>query len=218
MLSTPVLLSEEAFDVLWHHGDLGEHHTVLHVPPAGLTAREVEQALYREGVPVDDTLDALRVLACADVECFGWIATNRDDTFPVVAASAGRHGVFALRDNGYLRLQSLYSAPADALVAHLPEVPPARGASINARADEAWGSRPLRDLMRLPRTGMAKLFAARRDRFGRRHRAESFLTTIDCPDGRWLVVRYTDDRRQSWVHATPASRSLIATWLTRLTA
>src|SRR5689334_13935067 len=104
MLRAPVVLSDAAFDVLWHHDDLGDHHTVLHVPPSEADPREVEEALHREGVRVDDTLEALRVLAYADFECFGWIAFNRDDTLPVIAATAGRQGVFALRDNGYVRL------------------------------------------------------------------------------------------------------------------
>ncbi|QFZ19741.1 ESX secretion-associated protein EspG [Saccharothrix syringae] len=216
MLRAPVVLSDTAFDVLWHHDDLGEHHTVLHVPPAGANTLEVEQALHREGVPVDEALEALRVLAFADFECFGWIAFNRGSTLPVVVATAGRHGVIAVRDNGHVRLDAVRGDPSDTLVACLPEVRPGRGSSINARAEEARGSRALVELMRRPRAGVAKLFAARRDRYGRRRRSASFVTTIDCPDGRWLVVRYTDGHGQGWVHATPATRPIIREWLHRL--
>ncbi|MEV8443749.1 ESX secretion-associated protein EspG [Actinosynnema sp. NPDC051121] len=216
MLRAPVVLSDTAFDVLWHRDDLGEHHTVLHVPPAEADAREVEHGLYREGVPVDEALDALRVLAFADFECFGWIAFNREVTLPVVAATAGRHGVFAVRDNGHVRIDALRGDPSDTLAACLPELPPGRGSSINARAEEAQWSRALVELMQRPRTGVAKLFAARRDRYGRRRRSDSFVTTLDCPDGRWLVVRYSDTRGQSWVHATPAARPIIREWLCRL--
>lgn len=218
MLRTPVVLSDTAFDVLWRRDDLGEHHTVLHVPPSEANAREVEQALHREGVQVEDTLEALRVLACADFECFGWIAFNREDTLPVIAATAGRHGVFALRDNGYVRLQALYGDPTDTLASHLPQMPPGRGSSINARADEAQRSRALVELMQRPRTGAAKLYAARRDRYGRRRRSESFVSTIDCLDGRWLVVRYADSRGQQWIHATPATRHIITEWVQRIAA
>jgi hypothetical protein len=216
MLRAPVVLSDTAFDVLWHHDDLGEHHTVLHVPPAEANPREVQEALHREGVRVDDTLEALRVLAFADFECFGWIAFNRDDTLPVIAATAGHHGVFALRDNGYVRIQALHGDPSDTLASHLPPLPPGRGASINARAEEARSSRALVELMQRPRTGAAKLYAATRDRYGRRRRSESFVSTIDCPDGRWLVVRYTDNRGERWIHATPATRHIITEWIQRI--
>ncbi|NUT96934.1 MAG: ESX secretion-associated protein EspG [Saccharothrix sp.] len=216
MLRAPVVLSDAAFDVLWHHEDLGEHHTVLHVPPAEANPLEVEHALHREGVRVDDALEALRVLAHADFECFGWIAFTRELTLPVVVATAGRHGVFALRDNGHVRLDALHGDPTDTLTACLPEVPPGRGTSINARAEDARTSPALVELMRRPRTGVAKLYAATRDRYGRRRRSESFVTTLDCPDGRWLVVRYTDRRGQRWVHATPAARPVIREWLHRL--
>ncbi|MBP2338221.1 hypothetical protein JOF41_004399 [Saccharothrix coeruleofusca] len=216
MLRTPVVLSDTAFDTLWRRDDLGEHHTALHVPPAQANALEVEQTLHREGVRVDDAREALRVLAFADHECFGWIAFNRDITLPVVTATAGRHGVFALRDNGHVRIGALHGDPSDTLVACLPPMPPGRGSSINARAEEARGSRALVELMQRPRTGVAKLFAAKRDRHGRRRRSESFITTIDCPDGRWLVVRYTDSRSQRWVHATPATHSIIGDWLRRI--
>ncbi|RKT55670.1 ESX secretion-associated protein EspG [Saccharothrix australiensis] len=216
MLRAPVVLSDTEFDVLWHHDDLGEHHTVLHVPPADANTLEVENALHREGVRVDEALEALRVLAFADFECFGWIAYDREVTLPVVVATAGRHGVFALRDNGHVRIDALHGDPSVALAACLPEVPPGRGSSINARAEEAQGSRALVELMQRPRTGVAKLFAAKRDRYGRRRRSTSFVTTLDCPDGRWLVVRYVDNRGQAWVHATPAGRPIIAQWLHRL--
>ncbi|MFE2758110.1 ESX secretion-associated protein EspG [Actinosynnema sp. NPDC059335] len=216
MLRGPVVLSDTAFDVLWHHDDLGEHHTVLHVPPAEADVLEVERELHREGVRVDDTLEALRVLAYADSECFGWIAFNREVTLPVVVATAGRHGVFAVRDNGHVRIDVLRGDPSETLAACLPDVPAGRGVSINARAEEARGSRALAALVQRPRTGVAKLYAARRDRYGRRRRAGSFVTTLDCPDGRWLVVRYTDNRGQGWVHATPATRSVVGEWLRRL--
>ena len=98
----------------------------------------------------------------------------------------------------------------------LLHLPPGRGASINARAGEAQRSRALVELMQRPRTGAAKLYAARRDRYGRRRRSESFISTIDCPDGRWLVVRCTDSRGERWVHATPATRHIINEWVRRL--
>jgi hypothetical protein len=216
MLREPVVLSDTEFDVLWHHDNLGEHHTVLRVPPAEANTLEVEHGLHREGVRVDEALEALRLLAFADFECFGWIAFDREVTLPVVVATAGRHGVFALRDNGHVRIDALRGDPSDMLAACLPELRPGRGSSINARAEEARTSRALVELMQRSRTGVAKLFAAKRDRYGRRRRSESFITTIDCPDGRWLVVRYVDGRGQGWVHATPATRPIIGEWLRRI--
>ncbi|KJK53465.1 hypothetical protein UK23_00250 [Lentzea aerocolonigenes] len=176
-----------------------------------------EEALHREGVRVDDTLEALRVLAFADFECFGWIAFNREDT-PAGHRRhcAGRHRVFALRDNGYVRIQALHGDPSDTLASHLPPLPLGRGASINARAEEAPSSRALVELMQRPRTGAAKLYAARRDWYGRRRRSESFVSIIDCPDDRWLVVRYAVSRGERWIHATPATRPIVTEWIRRI--
>lgn len=228
MLRVPVLLSGDAYDVVWQLDNLGEHHPALHVRSPGGTLderarleREIFEDLAQEGMPLTAVRETLRVLAHAELECYGWIAENQADALPVVAAAtAVEYGVIAVNDNGFVRLQPSHGDPADAVAARLPEMPPGRGASINVRQDETGGSGQqavlLRQLLRRPRTGSAKLYAAHRDRYGRRQRAESFLTTIDVDDGRWLVVRYTDDRRQSWVHATPASRCLVADWLNRL--
>jgi hypothetical protein len=81
---------------------------------------------------------------------------------------------------------------------------------------KASPSMSLRQLLAQPRKGTAKLYAAKRNGEGRQ-RAKTFLTTIDFEDGRWLVVKYTDQNQQTWVHATPASRQIITDWLKRLT-
>ncbi len=167
----------------------------------------------------------LRLIANADTDYSAWIALTPTETRPVVVAANSQHGVLALHDNGFVQMHPIRPENApDVLAMQLPDVPAGRGASINVHATEINTHQPgkaspsiaLRQLLAQPRKGTAKLYTARRNGEGRQ-RAKTFLTTIDFEDGRWLVVKYTDDNHQTWVHATPASRQIITDWLKRLT-
>jgi hypothetical protein len=112
------------------------------------------------------------------------------------------------------------------VVSHLPCVPPAPGPSISVRAADftppnpdagkvlrqASAARPhearrLDDLLRQPRLGGARLYAAARDHTGTRRRSTGWLTILDLThQGRWLIYRTTSgDPAINAVPGTPAT-------------
>ncbi|WP_329787215.1 ESX secretion-associated protein EspG [Lentzea sp. DG1S-22] len=232
MLRSSVQLSDLAFDVLWKQEKLGAYHPALSVGSPGenedervLIERDVIGELRRVGLDHPDVRGTLHLIAKADNDYSAWIALTPNETRPVVVAANAQHGVLAVHDNGYVQLHPIRPENApEVLAMQLPDVPPGKGASINVHASElnvhqpgkASPSTSLRQLLAQPRRGTAKLYAAKGSPEGRQ-RARTFLTTIDFEDGRWLVVRYTDQNHQTWVHATPASRQIITDWLKRLT-
>lgn len=232
MLRSSIQLSDLAFDVLWRQEGLGEHHPALSVDPPGrteddraLVERDVLGELRRLGLDHPDVRGTLHLIAKAEHDYSAWIAVTPQETRPVVVAVNAKHGVLALRDEGFVQLHPIRPENApEVLAMQLPDVPAGRGASIKVHETEIKLHQPgkaspsisLRQLLAQPRKGTAKLYAARRDGEGRQ-RAKTFLTTIDFEDGRWLVVKYTDEDHQTWVHATPASRQVITDWLKRLT-
>ncbi|SES08273.1 ESX secretion-associated protein EspG [Lentzea albida] len=227
MLRSSIQLSDLAFDVLWKQEELGEHHPALPVGSPGETEdqRDVLAELHRVGLDHPDVRGALHLIAKAEHDYSAWIAVTPHETRPVVVAANAQQGVLAVHDNGFVQLHPIRPENApEVLAMQLPDVPAGRGASINVHETEinlhqqglASPTLSLRRLLARPRKGTAKLYAARHDGEGRQ-RAKTFLTTIDFEDGRWLVVKYTDENHQKWVHATPASRQVIADWLKRLT-
>ena len=232
VLRSSIQLSDLAFDVLWKQEQLGQFHPALHVESPGETEderavieRDVIGELRRVGLDHPDVRGTLHLIAKADADYSAWIAVTPNETRPVVVAANSQHGVLALHEDGFVQLHPIRPENApEVLAMQLPDVPAGRGASINVHESEinthqpgkASPSMALRQLLAQPRTGTAKLYTARRDGDERR-RAKTFLTTIDFEDGRWLVVKYTDQNHQTWVHATPASRQIITDWLKRLT-
>ena len=232
MLRSSIQLSDLAFDVLWKQEKLGEYHPALSVDSPGetedervLIERDVIGELRRVGLDHPDVRGTLHLIAKAEHDYSAWIAVTPNETKPVVVAANSQHGVLALHDNGFVQLHPIRPENApEVLAMQLPDVPAGRGASINVHATEINVHQPgkaspsisLRQLLAQPRQGTAKLYAAKRNGEGRQ-RAKTFLTTIDFEDGRWLVVKYTDQNHQTWVHATPASRQIITDWLKRLT-
>ncbi|GGN26512.1 ESX secretion-associated protein EspG [Lentzea pudingi] len=232
MLRSSIQLSDLAFDVLWKQEGLGEYHPALSVDSPGetedervLIERDVIGELRRLGLDHPDVRGTLHLIAKAEHDYSAWIAVTPQETKPVVVAVNAQHGVLALHDNGFVQLHPIRPENApEVLAMQLPDVPAGRGASINVHETEIKLHQPgkaspsisLRQLLAQPRKGTAKLYAAKRSGEGRQ-RAKTFLTTIDFEDGRWLVVKYTDENHQTWVHATPASRQIITDWLKRLT-
>ncbi|SER96766.1 EspG family protein [Lentzea xinjiangensis] len=231
MLRSSIQLSDLAFDVLWKQERLGAFHPALSVDSPGETEderavieRDVIGELRKVGLDHPDVRGTLRLIANADADYSAWIAVTPSETRPVVAAASSQHGVLAVHDQGFVQLHPIRPENApEVLAMQLPDVPPGKGASINVHESELNAHQPgraapsitLRQLLARPRKGTAKLYAAKRGPEGRQ-RAKTFLTTIDFEDGRWLVVKYTDQNRQTWVHATPASRQIITDWLKRL--
>ncbi|MCG8927676.1 hypothetical protein [Lentzea sp. CC55] len=97
-------------------------------------------------------------------------------------------------------------------------VAPAGGHGVFALRDRGCadrrGSRALAELVPAPVQRCREAPRRRAGPVGRSRRAESFVTALDCPDGRRLAVRYAGTRDQDRVHATPASRPIIRKSLT----
>lgn len=192
---------------------------------AGLGGRDV----------LDDFVDRLALVQRAAVEFYGWVSTEHGD-YALLAASAGRRAIVVTRTGDSVRLE-----PADpdrlveTLVRRLPDVPPGHGDSVSvlaaefaSRGDRQPGSimrrsgsgrsdqaRRLDALLKEPRLGGAKLYAAARDRAGVRSRSVEWLTVLDLVTGRWVVYP-TLGRGERAINAVPGTPQLLATKLGEL--
>jgi hypothetical protein len=185
-----------------------------------------------------DLASTFQVLARPNVEFYGWIATQQPARdFSVLAAAGGDGAVLAVLDGDTLTLTPLQpTALAGALVDQLPPTPPAHGQSITApAADLSTGDtggrntaftgleqpRPnsasgaFQRLDEAPRTAAAQLYAAARDRSGRRNRIPYPLNVLDLREGRWFS-QHANQSGQVWVTAAPASRQSLAARLGEL--
>jgi len=246
MLRAPITLTHVAFDVLWRSDELGEPHTALTVPSPGAThderaviVRDVFGQLERMGLAQrgqahPDVRDALRLIAKAGNEFYGWVADGPAEPRAVVVAAGARDAVLVVKEPDVLRFFPVSpTGPAEVLARQLPDVPAGRGQSINVReADfkgagtQGWAARredpdarALRRLLAEPRIGLSKLYTARRDERGRHQRAEEFLTVLDVAGGgRWLISTQADSSGHRWIIANPGTPQGIAEKLYRMRA
>ncbi|NUT50026.1 MAG: ESX secretion-associated protein EspG, partial [Saccharothrix sp.] len=134
---------------------------------------------------------------------------------------------------------------AQSLVSALPEVAPGRGGVLSLpadafhdkprqpRPDEEGGSflqasRPtgayvgevqqVRKLLAEPRTGGGQLYAARRDRSGRKQRCAAPLTYFDTATGRYLSAKTTGRDGTPWITVQPADFTTVQNRLRQLSA
>ncbi|MCC8244988.1 ESX secretion-associated protein EspG [Saccharothrix luteola] len=227
-------MTELAYDVLWRHDNNGRQHTALTVDSPGATHTERERivrsvfehlerdGLAERGTPHPELRSALALVANADTEFYGWLADGPGQPRTVVTSANHREAVLVERDAGMLRFSpATPTHPAEALVGRLPPSRAGRGLSLNVRSSDVdnpdnLDARTLRRLMTEPRTGLAKLYTARRDRTGRIRRAEGFLTVLDVPTGRWLITTETDTAGQRWVMVNPGTDQTIVRHLYKL--
>ena len=171
-----------------------------------------------------DVQAASKILARPTAECYGWVSTP-ETSQAILAAARGSEAVLATRTGSTVRLEPIDpDGLIDAVVAQLPNTPPADGRSLNIPATDleppqgvlderpSTDVRMLRTLMARPRTASGQLHVATRDRLNRRRRTPNPLSYLDVREGRWMT-RATAD---GWVHATPATARLIATTLGRM--
>jgi hypothetical protein len=175
----------------------------------------------------------MSIIQKARTEFYGWV-TSTGDTYSLLVAAHSRNAFALTRRNDQATFRRVSADRlAEALVERLPEVPPGRGESISVREAEvaraearpvlrrASGpprseqARRLDALLRAPRRGIAKLYAAHRDDTGNRVRSREWLTLLDLPGGRWAVYT-TAGRSERAVNAVPATPALVATRLTEL--
>lgn len=199
-------------------------HTILATTAHWLDDEARHAAARRIDVLTDDVHTAAKILARPTAECYGWVSTP-ESSQAILAATRGNEAVLATRTGNVVRLEPTDpDALIDAVVAQLPNTPPADGRSLNIPAadlqpsqgvlDEQPSSdvRMLRTLMARPRNASGQLHVAARDRLNRRRRSPNPLSYLDVREGRWMT-RATAD---GWVHATPATVQLIVSTLGRM--
>ncbi|GGS16249.1 ESX secretion-associated protein EspG [Actinokineospora fastidiosa] len=173
-----------------------------------------------------DMLAVLAMLCTPRAEFYGWISQAKR-TVGVLVAVTGRTAVLVRNDDGVVSIVPVNpEAPAEALVAQTPEVPPGRGQVITVFGEDvrsAAGGRQrtatgvgtrqappqVREVQRiteLPTTGGGQLFTAVRDSAGRRHKVPAPLRYADTVQGRYLNLALPGDR----VLIGPADRRALA--------
>ncbi|GDY33737.1 ESX secretion-associated protein EspG [Gandjariella thermophila] len=250
MLRSRITISALAYDVAWESERLPDKHRALLTPSPGTTYEEraeLERRALAELASLGlargeqihpDLLAALRLIARAHQEFYGWWHAAESDTVSAVVAVSGEDAVRAVLLNNQLTLEPVRAAgAADALVALLPQAPAGRGSAISMPEDEVGGSAgdgpgygggvmvsastsvnastaQLRRLLDQPRTGGGQLYAASRDHLGRKHRAPGPVTYFDTAAGRYVAVRRPGSDGRAWVTITPADPSTLASRLT----
>jgi hypothetical protein len=167
----------DAFRAIWRWEDIGEPHNVLADAMTWLDEDEQRAAdrqawdlLARHGLAGPRGLhpefrDLVRLIDRPETEFFGWITAPQVD-IGVLVSVGRRNAGLVVRDQpaGVVRVHRIHPDGAlDALMAQLPPVPPARGASVSvpeAEMRERPGPRvrPLAE-----QTGFTSLAAVRRE-------------------------------------------------------
>jgi len=225
--------------------NLGDPHAVFaggerYVSPrfAGAATDSLERELDDAGLggrdALHDFVDTLALVQRAAIEYYGW-ASSGDDHQTLLVAATGRRAVAVVRAGDRVRFE--VAEPdrlVESLVDRLPGAPGGRGESVSvlATAFGASGRQPgsimrpsgsgrsdaarrLDALLKEPRLGGAKLYAAARDRAGVRSRSAEWLTVLDLASGRWVVYP-TLGRGERAFNAVPATPRLLAAKLGEL--
>lgn len=182
-----------------------------------------------------DFLDTLALVQRASVEFYGWISSGDEDA-ALLAAAAGRRAVAVVRIGDRVRFEPVDpDRLAEAVVLRLPDVRAGIGDAVSVLATEfrarsnrepgsimrrsgsgrSDGARRLDALLKEPRIGGAKLYAAVRDRAGVRTRSAEWLTVLDLAGGRWLTYP-TLGRGERAFNAVPATPQLLTAKLDEL--
>lgn len=195
--------------------------------------------------PHPDLVTALRLLARPHREFYGYFSTDEMRSGSFLAAADAADGVLAILDGEVATLVPVDADRLDvAAVQALPRVPPARITPIavaeadlvpRRRAATAEGedsflvpARPTREsaalrraraLLGKPRTGGGMLYAAVRDRSGRRRRAAGQISYVDVvPEGRTVVEEQSGPDGTRWITLRGAEPDLLARMLRQLAA
>ena len=184
---------------------------------------------------LDDFVDSLALVQRAAIEYYGWV-TSGGENVTLLTASIGRRAVAVVRHGNRVHFEPVDpDRLVEALVQRLPEARPGAGDSVSVLASEFTGrgnrqagsimrrtgsgrsddARRLDALLKEPRVGGAKLYAAARDRAGVRTRSAEWLNVLDLAGGRWLVYP-TLGRGERAINAVPATPHLLAAKLGEL--
>ena len=173
-----------------------------------------------------DMVAVLAMLCTPRAEFYGWISHQKKTTGVLVAVT-GRTALLVMNDDGMVSITPVNpEAPAEALVAQTPDVPPGRGHMITVFAEDVRNSaggrqrtaagvgtrqappdvRELQRIAELPTSGGGQLYTALRDNSGRRVAVPHPLRYADTVQGRYLNVSLPDDR----VMVGPADRRALS--------
>lgn len=173
-----------------------------------------------------DMLALLAMLCTPRAEFYGWIS-HQKKTAGVLVAVTGRTALLVMRDDALVTIAPTNpEAPAEALVAQTPDVPPGRGQMITVFTEDVRSSaggrqrtaagvgtrqappevRELQRISELPTSGGGQLYTALRDNTGRRITAPNPLRYADTIQGRYLNVSLPGDR----VMVGPADRRALS--------
>ncbi|GDY29192.1 ESX secretion-associated protein EspG [Gandjariella thermophila] len=209
---------------------------------------ELARAGLAWGTTVDGALlDTMSLLARPPLELHGWVGYHNRVSVGAVAAVDGRAGaVLAVLDDEAVHVHAIEPTKlVDAMIGLLPAVPPGRGhsrtvpldayrATLSADAaardaESGWLEGGQSDrletelsavmrLVRQPRRGGGRIYAAARDRLGRRRKSQYPVTYIDTESGRWAMWQQPSQNGQLWVTIAPATPQLFRSQLESLLA
>ncbi|MBB5957614.1 hypothetical protein FHS29_004209 [Saccharothrix tamanrassetensis] len=191
---------------------------------------------------------SLRLVADAGTEYYAFFNQGDEDMRTALVAVSGDDALrVVLRTDKHFVLEPVRAEDAvQSLVSALPEARPGRGGVLSLPADAMndkpqrvrfneddersflQASRPtgahvtevqlVRKLLAEKRTGGGQLFAARRDRFGRKHRCADPLTFFDTVTGRYLSAKSKGGDGTPWITVQPADFTTLQDRLRRLGA
>lgn len=190
---------------------------------------------------------SLRLIADASAEYYAFFNQGDDETRTALVVQSGDDALrVVLRADKHFVLEPVrVEDVVQSLVSALPEAKPGRGGVISLpadalsdkprqpRPDEDGGSfmqasRPtgahstevqqVRKLLAEQRTGGGQLYAARRDRFGRKQRCAAPLTYFDTITGRYLSAKTTGGDGTPWITVQPADFTTLQNRVRQLSA
>ncbi|RJQ68880.1 ESX secretion-associated protein EspG [Pseudonocardiaceae bacterium YIM PH 21723] len=80
---------------------------------------------------------------------------------------------------------------------------------VGATKQEDPDLRAIKELLKQPRRGLARIYAAGRDQMGRRAKTSRPLLVLDTEQGRWLMQVRPERSGQEWAVVLPAGRERI---------
>jgi EspG family len=241
-LRGPIRLTAQTYGTVWDYYELGVQHAALSARTPLRTGRDralAEDRAFAElrGIglldgdgPHPDLRAALRLIASATEEYYGWIGVSAQRTVSALVAVDGDVALLAVLDGDQVRLRpASVHDPAETVVGLLEPVPAASGTTLNVRASELPGSATgserdflesnnpaesdtdlLASLAGQPRTGAGQLNTARRGDDGVRHRDRAGVNYLDVGYRRWAIYRRHGNHGGEWVVVTPATPRLLA--------